>query len=728
MLNVCMVLSIILTDKRSAIIISVFKVCSQDLQKKEPGRFSYLHTGYEAGNCSLLLCLLLYIPNKPHIAQRWPSPLGRAQKNTPSICVVHPMRQVLVCGIPGTGTQDACEATCELNKSIASFPMIHFNFEHLMCCQASSDQKGDVNRETPQSLIEVLSLPRPKLILQCENSWKQYFDNQRTQQPAGISLLSAHLTYWLPTRYEFLHNELPQALCKKGLFEKIIVLIDDIYDIHAHLHKKHYFPYPHDLDSYNKLSVYREQYFPQYLAQLQIVLNWRQQEITAAKSLGHQLGTEVYLFSVKHSQRGFHQLLDFDRTRASSFYLCHPITRPRKDKLESETSSEFIHGLEVVSRTLAQDYLLFLPTTIDELRFDTIAFTVPGPVKLPRKPPSWERAIPSLTKRWPIEPGIKTLRDSAIEYRKRKSLREGKDFKSPVDFIRIFLTLEDHEREFLETLIWNIQNEINKGVRELGSLDTIFNDALELSINEDSGISPSRLAHILGNYTSGLIDTINHQITSRDYDMVDQADHIFAYRPFFVGETHHGVTQEIKHYESLLAGKGKIGRIIRFMPTEDSVRAIPDRLFNVVTTEKPDYYSEPIEPISDNGEADRIGAIWLGILQKQVTQIEGNDNESGNAITEDDIHSLFKDFKVDLAHTVTRFTEHPLKQLANVRNALLKDVAPYIPGFRGAFDYYDIYGDEIPVKDLLGRIREEVEKAIMGRVGQARFATNQEDG
>lgn len=207
-------------------------------------------------------------------------------------------------------------------------------------------------------------------------------------------VLACHLTLFSPSRLEFYSPPILRELLTSRELKvtRVIVLIDDIYDMHARLSD------PDNL--YNPVRVLQEHsqhatkltggsgdgindFSEDEMASLGVeitiknlmrLLHWRRAEMIAAEEIARNLGANLTVLAVKHEMASLTDLiLNQDSVPV---YLSHKITEPRgfnMDRSRAGHSNEWpeltgeVNGIAATMRE--HSVILVQPTAIDELRF-----------------------------------------------------------------------------------------------------------------------------------------------------------------------------------------------------------------------------------------------------------------------------------------------------------------------------------------------------------------------
>lgn len=143
----------------------------------------------------------------------------------------------------------------------------------------------------------------------------------------------------------------------------VVTLIDDVYDCLVRLRRQGQIFAPTTRERDHPVAS---------LAWLLLkILSWREFEVRFSQQIARAIEAKHFLFPVKHPARTFEKLLDYPGQRC--VYLSHPISVPRRAGLssDSEDGSQLVQYIEATANVLRNDdeYVLFEPTAIDELRF-----------------------------------------------------------------------------------------------------------------------------------------------------------------------------------------------------------------------------------------------------------------------------------------------------------------------------------------------------------------------
>lgn len=201
-----------------------------------------------------------------------------------------------------------------------------------------------------------------------ESYWKKSFEKILTQiqdieakTPTANFFINLHAIHYHPRTQEYL-SILNLDLLKKLRPDKIISLIDDIYDIRHRLALD-----PNDI-FYDRIKNQNEAYKRLKIAmQLARVLDWRAKEIMMSRFIAKELDIKHFVLAIKHP---WDTLFNLTFENKQSVYLSHPISEPRRLEIRGEydEAKKIRNEITQISSKLCENFITFLPTTIDEFR------------------------------------------------------------------------------------------------------------------------------------------------------------------------------------------------------------------------------------------------------------------------------------------------------------------------------------------------------------------------
>ena len=417
----------------------------------------------------------------------------------------------------------------------------------------SSDREADWGNREQDPLVSIISQrPQDK----GRAVWRQAFKKALVDvtahidgEPPDLGIIVASLSYYRQETFEF-YSPVDLKSVVEDLQDPcplrvngILTLIDDIHDVYSRLSQpEHVFAVRSavtDLlghDDKGATSRYKKA-LGLVIQNLVRVLQWRENEIKAAASLGAALDAQVSVLAMKHPvETGVRLLLgagstDFSLGQTFPVYVSHPISQPRKDNAKNGDWPDFVGELAAfVSQLRASAendcYITpILPTAIDEYRF----------LK------DGEKLLPRLAPRWPLsskkdEPDL--LYGGA----------EG------------FGTYQEYEERCLQTIfappLYQQESDrapiLNAGERVEGML---MGDA------EVSGMLKT------------LESLIKLQMANRDHLLVRQCPGFLMYRPTYQDDPRFtdGVRAELKHFHRLRAFESEGGKLARPVAVVHSV-------------------------------------------------------------------------------------------------------------------------------------------------------------
>lgn len=146
----------------------------------------------------------------------------------------------------------------------------------------------------------------------------------------------------------------------------VVVLIDDCFDVFKHLVA------PGEMFHAGVFGDKVDESAARFksISDLQLILQWREQEIAASKRLARDMDAPFFVLAVKHPTSVLQRLVERELSALKFFYLSHPITDVRKEPRSRPPSfpAKLCGFAEAVMKH--PDIVLFCPATIDELLFE----------------------------------------------------------------------------------------------------------------------------------------------------------------------------------------------------------------------------------------------------------------------------------------------------------------------------------------------------------------------
>ena len=319
------------------------------------------------------------------------------------------MRYTLICSSSGTGLSRSIEKLVSSDKSPTG---VHVDdVERRLCASSALWDEAAFRGVHPdsRSMADVCSkLPRKAV----SQYWRQALGASLesletvTDRPLG---LACHLTLFSPHRREFYVPGRPEDFLnlpdgRSCEVCRVVVLIDDIYDMYARLSMPtEVFSEDQQVQNYNdhvkKLSGYSlldpDTGSPQLLRlevrrrSLESLAAWRRAELIQAEVLANALGgVPLTVLGVKHRLSSLETLIHEPRTRV--VYVSHKITEARRHNRNHPGEwPPFVKEVNSLSAPFEESGIVLLhPTAIDELRTESSSQLI------------------SLTDRWPLQEDV----------------------------------------------------------------------------------------------------------------------------------------------------------------------------------------------------------------------------------------------------------------------------------------------------------------------------------
>jgi len=223
--------------------------------------------------------------------------------------------------------------------------------------------------------------------IQCR-IWKEAFLSslreieQSFKKKEKIRVLTFHSIYYhqakrekySPVDFKLINNVLSNQNIK---IEKVIVFIDDIYDVLRRLMQKgHMFDYLLDENSTSKKEAIFEAIFS-----LISLLHWREMEISLSRTIANLVGADFFVVATKHPSFMIKKLIEEPTDRLEIFYLSHPISEVRK--ISKKVLTDFVGKINLICKALiSKGKIVFFPTSIDEKRIKVKTNSIEGKVYL----------------------------------------------------------------------------------------------------------------------------------------------------------------------------------------------------------------------------------------------------------------------------------------------------------------------------------------------------------
>jgi len=183
----------------------------------------------------------------------------------------------------------------------------------------------------------------------------------------GIDILTFHASYYHQTKREQfspVNIRLIFEILKENNLEidKVIVFIDDIYDVLKRLMDKgQMFDHLLDKEKFSKKDAIYQAIFS-----IITLLQWREIEICTSRMIANIFKSNIYIIATKHPTFMIKRIFERKKEDLQIFYLSHPISEIRR--IARNRLANFIGELNLLIRYLLQNenVVIFYPTSIDE--------------------------------------------------------------------------------------------------------------------------------------------------------------------------------------------------------------------------------------------------------------------------------------------------------------------------------------------------------------------------
>lgn len=209
---------------------------------------------------------------------------------------------------------------------------------------------------------DFLGLPSPILRQHWIAGAKQAIQEaEKAYQNSTPVFLTFHASYFHQRTRGFIPAiDLENIASLKGKVDKVLVFIDDIYDVYKRLMANG--------EMYEEVRLQEpKDAILLSIVNLNILLHWREIETALSYAIANYLGVKAYVVATKHPKEIGKRLIEKDIKDIGIYYLSHPITTIRREAAVQFPT--FVGQLTIVIDTLLsnEDIVLFVPTTIDEL-------------------------------------------------------------------------------------------------------------------------------------------------------------------------------------------------------------------------------------------------------------------------------------------------------------------------------------------------------------------------
>ena len=317
---------------------------------------------------------------------------------------------ILLSSISGLDIIGCAQRLCDYEQPTK--PSGPIKVENILIEEASKSVEGtDARPSEGYQMVDVLSLPLSELSSLCDRSWTRMLEQvvTRPDQSSRFSIGTFHPVLYHQVTSEFAEPYLAgkiQSITNeyrskdKAHVKWIVSIHDDIYDIYRKLMQPGKLFDPRRRESRNPIDD---------IADLRMILDWRDRELAAARAMAVSLDAKHLLFHRKGRLNSLGQILFENKP---CIYYSHPISQPRRDiankvvKGKNETpdpkrGQELIQAIQSFADHLALFAAIVEPTAIDEARLDT------GNLGGLMEADLAGTIAPPLTNRWPIGEGMR---------------------------------------------------------------------------------------------------------------------------------------------------------------------------------------------------------------------------------------------------------------------------------------------------------------------------------
>lgn len=326
-------------------------------------------------------------------------------------------RLILLSSTAGLGIEACAQRLCDSLAPARPFGPIRVEKFHAAEAAACLTKR----RQPPArgfTFVNVLELLLPELASVCHRSWRSMLESVRSRPDSSspFAVATFHPVLFHQGTSEFaepyLAGQIRELTNSYGHdhnihVEWIVSIHDDVYDVYKRLMK------PNALFAPGERRKARNPI--EDIADLRMLLEWRDRELSSARAMAESLGARHLLFHRKGRLDSLRQIVFEGK---ACVYYSHPISQPRRDitnvKVDTKCSEptpkrgqETIASIQAFADQLAINAAIVEPTAIDEYRFNTDRLE-----NLTDKDIS-SSILPPLTRRWPIGGGERFGGDSA---------------------------------------------------------------------------------------------------------------------------------------------------------------------------------------------------------------------------------------------------------------------------------------------------------------------------
>ena len=320
-----------------------------------------------------------------------------------------PGELILLSSISGLDIAGCAQRLCDYEQPTKPFGPL--KVEKILVDEAGKSLKKSAHPPDGYQMVDVLSLPLSELASLCDRSWTRMLEQvvARPVQHARFSIGIFHPVLYHQVTSEFAEPYLAgqiQSITNRYRSDDrvhvkwIVSIHDDIYDIYRKLMQPGKLFDPRRRESRSPIDD---------MADLRVLLDWRDRELSAARALAVSLGANHLLFHRKGRLDSLGQILFKNRP---CVYYSHPISQPRRDlankvvpgkcnKPNPWRGHDLIQAIQSFADHLALYAPIVEPTAIDEARLDSGRL-----VDLTEHDLAGSIA-PPLSERWPIGEGLR---------------------------------------------------------------------------------------------------------------------------------------------------------------------------------------------------------------------------------------------------------------------------------------------------------------------------------
>jgi hypothetical protein len=337
------------------------------------------------------------------------------------------MQLVLLSSITGQGIRSCLDNLAQASKGKA---LVARNTQRVLTVEdnllAAANPRLKAYRKEPPGgfqYADVLLLPHSELTDVCHEAFDKslaLMKEQRTDQVVGLLAIHPVLYHQLTSEFvmPYQTGRLRPTLQKHDFELRFLVSVhDDVYDTHRQLLSPSKLFTPSITRKYRldeQKNPYQAREPRRDVQEQLLLLDWRDRELSEAKSIAAGLAAKHFLFHQKGNRDDLWRIIG-EGTKA--VYFSHPISQPRRDLLgiadaskSKEPNPRRGHALQdacqLFAARLRRVAATIEPTAIDELRihFQWLGCAEDGESG-PTEADLSGHVLPPLTHRWPLSDG-----------------------------------------------------------------------------------------------------------------------------------------------------------------------------------------------------------------------------------------------------------------------------------------------------------------------------------